>query len=223
MPESRTTPHPASVDRRRSYSFLRRTALVVLATAAIIGAGILFLPPPKESIGASSLSLSLVRRGTEFGYRPELVFLRLTNQSDSTFLVSMTGDTNTFEGSMISESSCMLNGAIGEQRVDGTWTNLIQLPAAVRGNRAYVSVAPFSGMLVRMLLPVDGRVRRVGVVCEKLSPPGKLDKFFGTSIGRATMKLLPISVLRKLSAPPPPTIIWCVNEISCVEALAGGR
>lgn len=198
-------------------------ALLVLATTAIIVVGILFWPPPKESMDASSLGLSFVRRGTELGYRPELAFLRLTNRSDSAFLVTMTGDTNTFEGSIISESSYMLNCAISEQRVNGTWTNSVQLPAAVLGNRAYVSVAPFSGMLVRISLPVDGRVRKVGVVCEKVSPPGNLEKFFGTSIGRATMRFLPLSVLRKLSAPPPTTIIWCEKEISGVEELADGR
>lgn len=158
-------------------------------------------------------------------YVDEAAFLWLTNASNKSYLLSMTGGTNT----LVMDASFgrfrrswMVNCEFSDQTPTG-WTNWTQQPSRSRGGKAYLSLAPNSGILVRVPLPANGRHRKAAVLCE--APATILTSPFWTShVGVRVFCMLPQQLKNKVLGFDPVLLrVWCDRELSYPAASISQR
>jgi len=137
------------------------------------------------------VSLTFQRYSDLDPYVGDVVFLNLTNASNQTYLLCMTGNTNTWVSDTSfghSKRSCMVNCEFSDQTPDG-WTNWVQPASPVRGSNAYTSLAPHSGMVVRVPLPPKGQQRKVAVLYEPAPAGWRPSPFWRRISGRQPLLL----------------------------------
>jgi hypothetical protein len=163
------------------------------------------------------------QRYSELGdpYVGDVAFLCLTNASRKTYLLFMTGNTNTW---VIDTSfghfkeSWMVNCEFSDQTPNGL-TNWIQQPSPSRGSNAYASLAPHSGIVVRVPLPPNGQQRKVAVLYEPSLAAWRQSPFwtspFGLAVVRILVRTLPRSALSKFSRQQPVLLkAWCDRALT---------
>ena len=158
---------------------------------------------------ARSLSLVFERYSTGMDFFVgDVAFLWLTNSSDRTYCLPMTGGTNTFErDTPVGEysGSYMINCEFGDRGKP-----MPQVSIASWGQ--CLVLAPHSAVRVRVALPPEGQKRRVAVLCAELPHGPRL--FWTHGIGLSILRTLPRSVGKKLLFSQPAVLrVWCDREL----------
>jgi hypothetical protein len=168
---------------------------------AFVGAATwLLLRPARE--GDPQVTLTFQRYSDLDPYVGDVAFFGLTNTSSKTYLLTMTGATNTLVldtsfGQF--KQSLMVNCEFTDQTPTGQ-TNWSQLPSPVLRNNAYASLAPHSGIVVRVPVPPVGTRRKVAVFLQ--APPAKFwSTRFALPTIRILVRILPRSQVSKLFKP----------------------
>jgi hypothetical protein len=192
---------------------------VIVGTVAVTALACFLLGHHRERDGP--LSLTFQRYSDLDPYVGDVAFLRLTNASKKTYLLFMIGNTNalvldTSFGHF--KESWMVNCEFRDRRPNG-WTNWIQQPSAYRGSNAYVSLAPHSGIVVRVPLPPNGQQRKVAVLYEPALAGWRQSPFwtspFGLTVVRTLVRTLPRSALSKISGEQPVLLrAWCDHVLT---------
>jgi hypothetical protein len=148
-----------------SVSTKLKTALVVTLAGLVAAAGVLSGSKTRKP---APVSLVFQRYSDLDPYVGDVAFLWLTNASSNSYLLTMTGSTNTVVLDTLFgrfRQSWMVNCQFSDETSTG-WTNWIQMPSPVRGSNAYLSLGPRSGFVIRVPLPEDGQRRKVAVLYE---------------------------------------------------------
>jgi hypothetical protein len=193
-----------------------RVGLVVTALlGATMVSGWLLIRPAK----ASSLSLVFQRYSTRWDSSVgEVAFLWITNASDQTYALPMTGGTNTALLDMP-----MVPGLYLSREPEGSYLILSefsdqaprQLPIASLGQ--CVVLDPHSALRLRVALPPDGRRRKVGVLCVEM--PSGHRPFWTNHLGSTLLGVLPRSVAKTAMGREPELLrVWCAQELSLPAA-----
>ena len=191
----------------------QRISAGILALAGIVVVTVCVLPITHRS-QARSLSLVFERYSTRMDFfTQDMVFLWITNSSDRTYLLPMTGGTDT--GQMDAPPG------LGpyKQPISGSYMvncefNGKRTPAVDPMQwRACLTLAPHSAFRVRVPLPPEGAKRKVAVlVCE---PPSGPRPFWTNSIGLSILRTLPRSTAHKVLWRQPAVLrVWCDRELS---------
>jgi hypothetical protein len=172
--------------------------VAIACAVAIVGTvAWLLLRPTRED--EPQVTLTFQRYSDIDPYVGDVAFFGLTNTSSKTYLLTMTGGTNTHVGAIIfgdHKESWRMNCEFTDQTATGqaNWTELSLT------NLAYTSLAPHSGIVVRVPVPPSGTRRKVAVLYQ--AAPAK---FWGTPSGFTTMRILirilPRSQVRKIWKP----------------------
>ena len=172
---------------------------------------------------ALPLSLVFERYSTRMEvYLEDVAFLRLTNASDKTYCLAMTGNTNTrqldtapslgdYKATNIPSESVMVDCAFSDRTPTGTsnWAQRVSFTNASQG----LTLASHSAVRLRVPLPPEGQKRKVAVLCAEL-PTGP-SRFWFSSLGTTILRLLPRSVGRRMLQPKFPVLrVWCDRELS---------
>ena len=186
-------------------------AAVVIATMSLIGLGCLLF---SGSVREGRVSLVFQRYSDLDPYVGDVAFLWLTNASNRSYLLSMTGGSNTcVEDTDFGRhrESWMINCEFKDQTSNG-WTSWVQMPSPFSGSNRYVTLAPRSGMVVRVPLTADGQHRRVAALYQ--SSDNTLAYWF-TAIGVQLSRMLPQFARPQLLNPQPVLRrAWCSRELS---------
>ena len=199
---------------------LRAGIIVVTVLVAVTVSMLLIAHRSKER----SLSLHFERHGTIERYSTNLgfyvqdvAFFWITNSSDKTYYLAMTGGTNThlpdtpigigrYKQQSIKESSYMVICEFSDQTPTDYW-DLIQQASNC------LTLGPHSAVRLRVALPPEGKKRKVAVLCIDL-PPG-LRPFWTNSFGSILLRVLPRSVAKQLMHRDPAVLrVWCDRELS---------
>jgi hypothetical protein len=179
--------------------------VVACAALALTAAAWMILGHARQ--GHDPVSLTFERYSGVEPYVGNVAFLRLTNTSNKTYLLAMTGNTNTFVFynwfGRITESY-MVNCEFSDQ-TPTVRTNWSQRPSADTRNNAYIELAPHSAIVIRVPVPPEGQRRRVKVLYQPALADCRLSKFwfspFGLFTTRVLVRTLPSSELSKLMNP----------------------
>jgi len=142
----------------------------------------------------------------------DVAFLCLTNASNKSFLLTMTGNSNThvwYSQFGRTKESWMVNCEFSDHTQHG-WTNWIQLPSPARGSNSYVRLGPRSGIIVRVPLLANGQHRKAAVLYEV---PVTASSFWLSPAGFRILRMLPQS-LRIRMLKPQLLKVWCDRELS---------
>jgi hypothetical protein len=153
-------------------------------------------------------------------YIPDVAFLWLTNASEKTYYLAMTGNTNTrqldtpfvvggFKAN--SSESVMVDCYFSDRTPTGTsnWAQRVSFTNA----SMCLGLAPHSAVRLRVALPLEGQKRKVAVLCTE--PPAGPPRFWTSNIGLSILRMLPRSVGRKIFQPKFPVLrVWCDRELS---------
>jgi hypothetical protein len=152
-------------------------------------------------------------------YVGDVAFLYLTNASKRSCTLFMTGNTNTlvldtFFGRF--KQSLMVNCEFSDQTPHG-WTNWVQQPSPFPQSNAYASLAPHSGMVIRVPLPPSGQNRKVAVLYRP-GPPAWQQWLFSTprgqSVGIILIRMLPRSARSQVFRQQPLLKTWCDRALT---------
>jgi hypothetical protein len=212
---------PGSFGGLASRKFMSHKLKLSLLLLAIIASAAVFLVSRRDKTDSRLLSLTFQRYSDLDPYVGDVGFFWLTNASDKTFLLCMTGGSNTlvldtmfipYKGN--AKESYMVNCAFSDQTAQG-WTNWVQEPLPSRGQNTFLQLAPHSGIVIRAPLPASGQKRKVAVVCEAPLPAWRQSSLWSSGFGQALLRVLPRSVLRRLAQHQPTAIkVWCDQELS---------
>ena len=164
------------------------------------------------------VSLTFQRYSEVDPYVGDVAFLYLTNASERNCTLFMTGNTNTL---VIDTSfgrfkqSWMVNCEFSDQTPQG-WSNWVQQPSPFFQSNAYASLAPHSGIVVRVPLPPSGQNRKVAVLYRPDPPPWQ-QWLWSPSRQPVTLilvRMLPRSALSKLFGPQPLMEAWCDRALT---------
>jgi hypothetical protein len=133
----------------------------------------------------------------------------------------MTGGSNTLEAESTVgpfKMSWMVNCQFSDQTPNGP-TNWAQYPSPLTQSNAYLSLAPHSGILVRVPMPPSGQRRRVAVLCQSAPSGWRQSPRWMTPFGRGVMRLfirtLPKASVTRLLDPPPVLLkVWCDCQLT---------
>jgi len=164
------------------------------------------------------VSLTFQSDSDLYAYVGDLAFLYLTNASKRSCTLFMTGNTNTL---VLDTSfghykqSLMVNCEFSDQTPHG-WTNWIQQPSPFFKSNAYASLAPHSGLVVRVPLPPRGQYRKVAVLYRPDAAPWQqwLCGPRGQSVAIFLVRMLPRSAWSKLFGPQPLLRVWCDRALT---------
>ena len=141
----------------------------------------------------------------------DMAFLWITNSSDRTYWLPLTGGTDSFQ----------LDTPIGlggyKQQISGSYMVNCEFsgePARpVNPWGQCLTLAPHSAFRVRVPLPPEGAKRKVAVlVCE---PPSGPRPFWTNTIGLTILRTLPRSTAHKVLLRQPEVLrVWCDRELS---------
>jgi hypothetical protein len=164
------------------------------------------------------VSLTFQRYSDLDPYVGDVAFLYLTNTSKRSCTLFMTGNTNTL---VVDTSfghfrqSLMVNCEFRDQTPHG-WTNWIQQPSSVFRSNAYASLAPHSGIVVRVPLPPSGQSRKVAVLYRP--DPAAWQQWLGSPRGQSVaimlLRVLPRSTWSRLFRPQPLLRAWCDRALT---------
>jgi hypothetical protein len=190
--------------------------LGALGVAAAIWS--LFASSPQHDV---PVTLSFQRYSHLDPYVGDVAFLWLTNASSKPCLLTMTGGTNTLVldtsfGQF--KQSWMVNCEFSDQTPGGR-TNWIQQPSPFGGSTAYASLAPHSGIVVRVSVPPSGHSRKVAVLYEPALAGWRQSPFWTSACGRGVLRVLvrtlPKRALLKLADPRPVlSRAWCDRQLT---------
>ena len=163
---------------------------------------------------ARSVSLVFERYGTRMDvFDQDKAFLWITNSSERTYLLPMTGGTNSYQ----------LDTPIGlggyKQQISGSYSVNCQFsgePTRAVNPMQWgqcLTLAPHSAFRVRVPLSPESAKRKVAVlVCE---PPSGPRRFWTNSIGLRILRTLPRSTAHKMLWRQPAVMrVWCDRELS---------
>jgi hypothetical protein len=155
----------------------------------------------------------------------DVAFLCLTNASNRSCTLFMTGKTNTLVIDTLFgrfRRSLMVNCEFRDQTPNG-WTNWIQQPSPFFASNAYASLAPRSGIVVRVPLPPSGQNRKVAVLYRPDPAPWQLWLFSprGQSVNHILRRVLPRSTWLRLFRQQPLLRAWCDRALTNQWAGAG--
>jgi hypothetical protein len=180
-------------------------AAVACAAVALTAAACMILGHARQ--GDEPVSLTFERYSDLEPYVGDVAFLRLTNASNKSYLLTMTGNTNTFVFynwfGRIGES-WMVNCEFSDQTPTGR-TNWSQQPSPVTSSNAYAELAPHSAIVIRVPVPPDGQRRRVAALYQPTASGWRQSRFwstpFGLAMARILVRTLPKSELSKVANP----------------------
>jgi hypothetical protein len=189
---------------------------VILGTLAVTALACFLLGHYRERHDPVSLTFQSY---SDLGpYIGDVAFLYLTNASKRSCTLFMTGNTNTlvmdtFFGHF--KQSLMVNCEFSDQTPHG-WTNWIQQPSPFFKSNAYASLAPHSGIVVRVPLPPSGQNRKVAVLYRPDPAPWQqwLVSPRGQSVAIILIRALPRSAWSKVFRPPPLLKVWCDRALT---------
>ena len=159
---------------------------------------------------ARSLSLAFESYGTDLDFY-DVAFLRLTNSSDRTYCLPMTGGTNTFQRDM----------QVGHYHYSGSYMVSCEFSdqahpmpqVSVTSWGPCLVLAPHSAVRLRVPLPPKGQQRRVAVLCAE-QPSGSPRRFWTHGIGLSILRTVPHSVGMKLLFSQPAVLrVWSDREL----------
>ena len=164
------------------------------------------------------VSLTFQRYSEVDPYVWDVAFLYLTNASKRSCTLFMTGNTNTLVidttfGQF--KQSLMVNCEFRDQTPHG-WTNWIQQPSPFFKSNAYASLAPRSGIVVRVPLPPGGQNRKAAVLYRP-DPAGWqlwLCSPRGQSVAMILVRVLPRSTFLRLFRQQPLLRAWCDRALT---------
>jgi len=160
----------------------------------------------------SDVSLVFQRYGDLDPYVGDVAFLLLTNASSKSYVVSMTGGSNTlvldtFWGR--SRRSLMINCEFTDETPSG-WTNWTQMPSLSRRSNAYASLGRRSGIVIRIPLSADGQRRKVAALYEG---PTTTSSFWLTPTGLRVFRMIPQPLRKRLLPSASLHRVWCDREL----------
>ena len=184
-------------------------AVTVLACVIVC----VLLMTHRSQVRSLSLVFDRYSTGMDF-FDQDMAFLWLTNSSDKTYCLPMTGGTNTFRrdtpafGHVWSDSgSYMINCEFSDQAK-------LMPQVSVTSWGPCLTLAPHSAVRLRVALPPDGQKRRGAVLCAE-QPSLSPRRFWTKGIGLGILRTLPRSVARNLLFSQPAVLrIWCDRELS---------
>lgn len=164
---------------------------------------------------AHYLSLVFERYSTRMDFFVEdVAFLWLTNSSDRTYCLPMTGGTNTFLWDTAPGFGRYKQQRNGSHEVSCEFSDK---PARFVNPMQWgqcLSLAPHSAVRLRVALPPNGQKRRVAVLCAE-KPSGSPRPFWTNGIGLSILRMLPRSVgMKLLFSQPAVQRVWCDRELS---------
>ena len=171
----------------------------------------LFRTPTEEP---GQVSLVFQRYNDLDPYLGDVAFLSLTNRSTSTYLVAMTGGTNTLVVHTPygqAERSCMVNCEFSDETPAGR-TNWSQMPSPTRSANAYLALGSHTGLLIRVPLPPEGQRRKAAVLY--VGPYNSQSSFWTTSFGFRVFRMIPQFFRKRIFPPVSWHKAWCDREFS---------
>jgi hypothetical protein len=144
----------------------------------------------------------------------DVAFLWLTNSSDRTYCLPMTGGTNT----LLWDTPLGL-GRYQQQRSQSYMVDCEFSDQTIRSINPMqwgqcLTLAPRSAVRLRVPLPPEGQNRRVAVLCTE-APSGSPRRFWTNGIGLSILRALPRSVgMKVLFSQPAVLRVWCDRELS---------
>ena len=189
-------------------------AIVTTVLVAVTVSALLIRQPPQPL----PLSLVFERYSTKRDfYIPDVAFLWLTNASEKTYYLAMTGtrELDTPIGPIgyqtNSSESVMVNCYFSDRTPTGT-TNWAQRVSFTNASTGSLGLAPHSAVRLRVPLPLEGQKRKVAVLCAELQTG---QGFWTSRIGLRILRILPRSVGKKLLQPKFVVLrVWCDRELS---------
>ena len=185
----------------------------------------------KQRLQPQALSLIFQRYSNFDAYMAdgEIAFLWLTNASKKSYLLTMTGNTNTlvldstFNGLGQFKQSWMVNCEFSDVTPYGrtSWT---QMPSPFMRSNAYLSLAPHSGMTVRVPVPPSDQHRRVAVLCQMQEPFNPGPSWASKPGFLARLYWRQRVLLDKLASPKSHVLrVWCDRDLSRPNNLNAGQ
>ena len=164
------------------------------------------------------VSLTFQRYSDLDPYVGDVAFLYLTKASKRSCALFMTGNTNTLVIDTLFghfKQSLMVNCEFSDQTPHG-WTNWIQQPSPFFKSNAYASLAPHSGIVVRVPLPPSGQNRKVAVLYRPDPAPWQLWLCSprGESVAIILLRVLPRSTWPRLFRQQPLLRAWCDRALT---------
>jgi hypothetical protein len=165
-----------------------------------------------------AVSLTFQRYSDLDAYVGDVAFLYLTNASKRSWTLFMTGNTNTLVLDISFshfKQSLLVNCEFRDQTPHG-WTNWMQQPSPFFQSNAYASLAPHSGIVVRVPLPPSGQNRKAAVLYRPDPAPWQLWLFSprGQSVNHILLRVLPRSTWLRLFKQPPLLRAWCDRALT---------
>jgi hypothetical protein len=208
-----------------------RVGIIVATVLVAVTVSVLLIGQHPKAL---PLSLVFERYSTRMEvYLEDVAFLWLTNASDKTYYLAMTGNTNTrqldtvpglghYKATNIQSESVMVDCAFSDRTPTGT-TNWAQRVSFTNASHC-LTLASHSAVRLRVPLPPQGQRRKVAVLCVEL-PTGP-SRFWLSSFGARILRLLPRSVGRRVLQPKFTVTVlkvWCDRELSHSDDSAAKR
>src|SRR5262245_48921866 len=195
----------------RAYK-VRASIIAVTVLVVVTACGLLIT----HRFEGCSLSLVFERYSTKSDLlAQDVAFLWLTNSSDRTYYLAMTGGTNTLMPDTLPglggykqqhHESYMVSCEFSDQTPSDS-RDLIQQASKC------LALAPHSAVRLRVALPSKGQKRRVAVLC--LEPPPGTRPLWTNGIGLSLLRRLPRSVAKRVMQRQPTVLrVWCDRELS---------
>jgi hypothetical protein len=192
---------------------LRRIGAGIIALTVLVTVTACLLSITNRSRGRS-LSLVFERYSTRMDFfDQDMAFLWITNSSDRTYLLPMTGGTNTGQLDTPMGLGRYKQPISGSYMVNCEFSGEPTRPVNPMQWGQCLMLAPHSAFRVRVPLPPEGAKRKVAVlVCE---PPSGPNRFWTNSIGLSILRTLPRSGAHKVLWRQPAVLrVWCDRELS---------
>ena len=196
-----------------SVGIIVMTVLVAVTLSALV----------RERPKALLMSVVFERYSTKMDfYVEDVAFLWLTNASDKTYYLAMTGNKDTrqldtpigfgrYKATNSGSESVMVDCYFSDQTATGT-TNWAQRVSFTNASKCLV-LAPRSTVRLRVPLPPEVQKRKVAVLCAEL--PASPSGFWVSSFGLSMLRMLPRSVGRRVLQPQFTVLrVWCDRELS---------
>jgi hypothetical protein len=188
-----------------------KVAIIIAALGLIAAACLVFTGSRAHD---HQVSLTFQSYSDLDSYVGDVAFLWLTNSSNKSYLLSMTGNSNTL---VLDTSfgrfkqSWLVNCEFDDQTPSG-WTNWTQQPSLSRGSNSYLSLGPREGIVVRVPLQANGQHRKAAVLCEV---PTTTSPFWVSGVGFRFFRMLPQPLKNRVLHPKWALLrVWCDRELS---------
>ena len=188
-----------------------RAGIIALTVLVVVTACVL---PMTHRSQARSLSLVFERYSTRMDFfDQDMAFLWITNSSDRTYVLPMTGGTNTGQLDTPTGLGRYKQQISGSYMVNCEFSGEPTRPVNPMQWGQCLTLAPHSAFRVRVPLPPECAKRKVAVlVCE---PPSGPRRFWTNSIGLSILRTLPRSAAHKVLWRQPAVLrVWCDRELS---------